>query len=180
MKAVIDACVLYPTVLREITIGLARAGRITPIWSARLMEEWARTAARRGAPVDEALARGDIAALSAAFPEAVVPPDPAQEARLWLPDRGDIHVLATAITGGADTILTLNLRDFPRSELLPHGLCAIHPDAAFYQMWLDAPQDVSQIVQSVHGTAEHLSGEALEVRGLLKRARLPRLAKALG
>jgi len=180
MKAVIDACVLYPTVLREITLGLARAGLIAPLWSERLLEEWARTAARHGGAVDETLARGEIAALGAGFPAALVAPDPAREAQLWLPDGGDIHVLATAITGGADTILTLNLRDFPRSELGPHGIEAVHPDAAFYGLWLEAPEVVAGVVAAVRGKAETLSGEVLPLRGLLKRARLPRLAKALG
>jgi hypothetical protein len=180
MRAVIDACVLYPTVLREITLGLARAGVIAPLWSERLLEEWARTATRRGGPADEALARADIAALRRTMPAAMIAPDPEREAQLWLPDGGDIHVLATALAGRADTILTLNLRDFPRSELRPHGVVAIHPDAAFYQMWLAEPEMVAPVVTAVHDTAERLSGEPLALRALLKRARLPRLAKAMG
>ena len=180
MKAVIDACVLYPTVLREIVLGVARAGLILPLWSDRLLEEWARTAARQGGAADEALARGEIAALGAAFPGAFTPADPGREAALWLPDAGDIHVLATAITGGAEAIITLNLRDFPRSELAAHGVEAIHPDAALYALWLDHPETVSGVVAGVHGTACRLSGEDLALRALLKRARLPRLAKALG
>jgi predicted nucleic acid-binding protein len=180
MRAVIDACVLYPTVLREIVLGVARAGLIVPLWSDRLLEEWARTAARHGGAADAALARGDIAALSAAFPGARVAADPAREARLWLPDPSDIHVLATAIAGGADTILTLNLRDFPRGELAPHGIDAVHPDAALYALWLAAPEVVEGVVSAVHATAVRMAGEALERRALLKRARLPRLAKAVG
>jgi len=180
MRAVIDACVLYPTVLRQITLGLARAGLIVPLWSDRLLEEWARTAARHGGAADAALARGEIAAMAAAFPAALVPADPGREAQLWLPDSGDVHVLATAITGGADAILTLNLRDFPRAELSAHDASAIHPDAAFYQMWLEAPDTVAEVVGAVHAKAETLSGEVLPLRALLKRVRLPRLAKALG
>lgn len=180
MKAVIDACVLYPTVLREITLGLARAGLFTPLWSERLLEEWARTAARHGGAADEAMARGEIALLGAGFPEALVHADPAREAQLWLPDSGDIHVLATAITGRADTILTLNLRDFPRAELGPQDVEATHPDAAFYGMWLEAPELVAEVVGAVHAKAETLSPEAMPLRALLKRVRLPRLAKALG
>lgn len=180
MKAVIDACVLYPTVLREIVLGVARAGLIAPLWSDRLLEEWARTAARHGGAADEALARGEIAALSAAFPGARIAHDPAAEAALWLPDAGDIHVLATALAGGAEAIITLNLRDFPRSELAPHGVEAVHPDACLYALWLQRPEAVAGVVAGVQATAERLSGEALALRPLLKRARLPRLAKALG
>ena len=180
MRAVIDACVLYPTVLREIVLGVARAGLIAPLWSERLLEEWARTAARHGGAAEEALARGEIAALGAGFPGARVAHDPAAEAALWLPDAGDIHVLATALAGGAEAIITLNLRDFPRSVLAPHGVDAIHPDAALYALWLDRPEVVAGVVAGVQATACRLSGEAQPLRPLLKRARLPRLAKALG
>jgi hypothetical protein len=180
MRAVIDACVLYPTVLREIVLGVARAGLVAPLWSERLLEEWARTAARQGGAADEALARGEIAALGAAFPGARVTHDPAGEAALWLPDAGDIHVLATALAGGAEAIITLNLRDFPRSELAPHGVEAIHPDAALYALWLARPEAVAGVVADVQATASRLSGEEQPLRPLLKRARLPRLAKALG
>lgn len=180
MRAVIDACVLYPTVLREIVLGVARAGLITPLWSDRLLAEWSRTAARHGGAVDDALARGEIAALGAAFPQALIPPDPVLDGRLWLPDPGDIHVLATAITGQADTILTLNLRDFPARELSAHGIAALHPDAGLYQLWLDQPAPVAGVVGAVHDKAQQIAGQTLSLRALLKRARLPRLAKALG
>lgn len=179
MRAVLDACVLYPTVLREITLGLCDAGLITPVWSERLLEEWARTADRLGGAVDATLARGEIVRLKAVYPEALVPPDPKREASLWLPDAGDVHVLATAIAGEAAVIATLNLKDFPRSELSPHGVEARHPDALIYDLWLSAPDVVAEVVAGVQGRAEALSGEVMPLRALLKRIRLPRLAKAL-
>ncbi len=37
--------------------------------------------------------------------------------KLYLPDKNDIHVLAAAIEGNANSIVTLNLRDFPNYEL---------------------------------------------------------------
>ena len=48
MKAVLDACVLYPTVLREILIGVADAGLYQPLWSARILDEWRHAAVRLG------------------------------------------------------------------------------------------------------------------------------------
>ena len=45
-----------------------------------------------------------------------------------LPDPNDRHVVAAAIRGEADIILTANLRDFPARALAPHGLIAEHPD----------------------------------------------------
>ena len=96
MKALLDACVLYPTVLREILIGVARAGLYQPLWSDRILEEWARATVKLG-PGAEAVARGEVAVLRAELPGACVTPKAGLEARLHLPDVADIHVLAAAI-----------------------------------------------------------------------------------
>ena len=34
MKVLIDACVLYPTVMRELVLGAAGQGLFTPLWVA--------------------------------------------------------------------------------------------------------------------------------------------------
>ena len=178
MKALLDACVLYPTVLREILIGVARAGLYTPLWSERILEEWARATVKLG-PGAELVARGEIAALRAEFPKAAVPPREGLEARLWLPDPADVHVLAAAIAGNADFILTFNAADFPRQTLGEQGLRREDPDAFLMALWQDQPAAVAGVVAAVRAEAERLSGEPQPIRPLLKRARLPRLGKAL-
>jgi hypothetical protein len=176
---VLDACVLYPTILREILTGCAAEGLFAPVWSGRLMEEWARTAERKGGAADLAIARGEIARLRAAFPTASTAHDPGAEAALWLPDPADIHVLATALAAGAQGIVTLNLRDFPRAEMMAHGISAVHPDAFLLDLADRAPGPVGRVVARTHAEAERLAGAPLDLRALLKRARLPRLARRL-
>lgn len=165
--------------MREIVLGAAGRGLFTPVWSARILEEWARAAARLG-PADEVFARGEVALLRARWPEAEVAPDPATEARLYLPDEHDVHVLAAAISGKAEAILTLNLRDFPAYLLAEEGLTAIHPDAFLRGLLDQSPTELRTVVETVRSEAERLSGEPQSVRKLLKKARLPRLGKALG
>lgn len=179
MRLCLDACVLYPTVLREILLGVAGAGLFAPLYSARICEEW-RRAAERLSPGDGVVAEGEIARLRARFAAGEITHAPQDEAALWLPDRHDIHVLASAIKGGAGAIVTLNLRDFPRAELAAHGLEARHPDAQLYALWQEAPDLVAGVVETVHQKAEALSGAEIGLRALMKRARLPRLGKALG
>ncbi|HRO14243.1 MAG TPA: PIN domain-containing protein [Paracoccus sp. (in: a-proteobacteria)] len=71
MKAVLDACVLYPTVLREILIGAAEAGLFQPVWSARILAEWRHAAARLGGD-QETVAGAEIALLRARHRQAEV------------------------------------------------------------------------------------------------------------
>lgn len=178
MRVVLDTCVLYPTVMREMLLGTARLGHFTPLWSARILEEWAHAACKLG-PEGEAQARAEIALARAAWPGAELPPAPGIEARLWLPDEADLHVLAVAIAGSADAILTLNRRDFPRNILAEEGLERIDPDGFLMRLWQRDPRGIAGVASRVLAEANRLSGDAWEMRPLLKKARLPRLAKAL-
>ncbi|MEM6759197.1 MAG: PIN domain-containing protein [Pseudomonadota bacterium] len=176
MKVLIDANVLYPTVMREMVLGVAQSGLFQPLWSERILEEWARAAARRD-PADELLARGEIARLGAHWPRALVRYPQALEARLWLPDPADVHVLAAAIHGSADAIMTMNARDFPGHILAEEGLSRIDPDAYLTRCAETQPEAVVHVGHSVLAEARRLSGEAWQMRPLMKKARLPRLGK---
>lgn len=178
MKAVLDACVLYPTVLREILMGCAAAGLYTPLFSDRILREWTRATAKLG-PEAQAVAEGEALILRAAFPKAVVREQPNIEARLSLPDPNDIHVLAVAIAGHADCIVTFNAQDFPRHILAEEGLERRDPDGFLWEMFSRHPGEVGRVIENVHATACRLSGEDFTVKSLLKRAKLTRLAKAV-
>lgn len=178
-RVLIDACVLYPTVMREVVLGAAGTGLFTPLWSARILEEWRRAAARhgegQGGEGQGVVAEGEIALLRARWPDAEVTAPSGAEEALHLPDPDDRHVLAAAIEGGADVLLTLNLRDFPTRTLGAHGVLRRDPDG----MLAEAAATVAPVVEAVRAEAERLSGAPWERRALLKKARLPRLAKAL-
>ncbi|WP_299632434.1 RSP_2648 family PIN domain-containing protein [uncultured Roseobacter sp.] len=178
MKITIDACVLYPTVMREMVVGVARMGAFQPVWSARILEEWARAAIKLG-PTGEAQARSEIALLRAAWPEAEAPAVPHVEARLWLPDENDIHVFAVAVATSSDAIMTLNAKDFPKGVLAEEGVQRVDPDSMLHQIWQEMPNRVAAVAERVLDEARRLSGRDWEMRALLKKARLPRLAKAL-
>lgn len=179
MKLLLDACVLYPTVMREMLLGAAKAGFFRPLWSERILEEWACVAARQG-PAEEMQARGEIALLRAGLPEASVVVPEELERRLWLPDPADIHVLAAAIAGSADGIVTLNRKDFPRRLLAEEGLDRIDPDAFLVECFKGDPARMTRVGSNVLMRARRLSDPGWDLRPLLKKARLPRLGKAMG
>ena len=178
MRVLIDACVLYPTVMREVVLGVAAKGLFDPRWSPRILEEWAR-AARKIGPQGETIARGEIAAITARFPRAQVQIPQGVEARLWLPDPNDIHVLAAAVGCSADAIMTVNAKDFPRNELADEGLQRVDPDWFLVDLAIQNPDAVQSVGEAVVTEARRLSVEPWEMRKLMRKARLPRLGKLL-
>ncbi len=173
MRAFLDACVLFPTVMREVLVGAASEGLYRPCWSPRVLEEWARATERDGGS-----ARSEIAALEAAWPGASVEPRAGDLARLHLPDENDIHVLAGAIACGADLLITLNAKDFPRHALSAEGVSRQNPDGFLHALWTEDPAAMARVGARVQAKALSL-GSTMALRPLLKRARLPRLGKAL-
>ena len=179
MKAVLDACVIFPTVLREILAGVAAKGLYQPLWSERILREWVLALRKFGS---EAQAEAQVQALclQAAFPKALIREQSDIEARLLLPDPDDRHVLAVAMAAHADCIVTFNAKDFPRHVLAEEGIARRDPDGFLWEIFSHHPEAVGAVVREVHATAERLSGQVLPLKALLKRAKLPKLAKAMG
>lgn len=177
-RVVLDACVLFPTVLREILLGVAAAGLYEPTFSDRILREWTRATAKLG-PVAQMVAEGEATLVRAAFPRALIREQPDIEARLMLPDPNDVHVLATAIAGHADAIVTFNAQDFPGHVLAAEGITRRDPDGFLWELHSRHPDAVARIIEEVRAKAETLSGQPMPLKTLLKRVRLNRLSKAL-
>jgi predicted nucleic acid-binding protein len=177
MKAVLDANVLFPTILREILIDVAQAGLYRPCWSDRILAEWRHAAARLG-PEQAAISGAEIALLTDAFPQAVVNVDGNRAIDLDLPDPADRHVIEAALEADAALIVTANLRDFPQHLMQGSGLRAIHPDAFLLDLWARDPDAVVAAAVAARDKATRMGG-AMTMVDMLKRSRLPRLAKAL-
>jgi len=178
MRAMIDACVLYPTVMREVLLGCARAGLFEPRWSPRVLEEWVRAAGKLG-PAEMVWARGEVAILAAQFPEAEIRYDTGLERHYRLPDPADIHVLTAAVAGSCDGIVTMNAKDFPRNILGEEALLRWDPDGFALILLAEAPDQVRGVAHAVLAEANRLSPAPWTMRALMKKARMPRFGKAL-
>lgn len=128
LSAVLDACVLVPTTLTDTLLRLAERDFYRPLWSDRIFDEVARAVGKIHPDIEEARIRLRLSMMDAAFEDARVTGWEPLSAGLDLPDPDDRHVLAAALAGRADSIVTFNLKDFPADRLLPHGLEARHPD----------------------------------------------------
>lgn len=174
-RILLDTCVLYPTLMRQMLLAAARTGAYTPLWSPRILEEWRHAAARSG-PVEAEIVGAEIALMHATFPEATIAPDNTLIESLSLPDREDRHVLAAALTGQARGLLTANLKDFPTRTLSRHGLLRYAPDGFFCDLL--AEHDLGEALTAPIETAAAQLGQS--PKAMLKKSRLSRLAKQLG
>ena len=178
MKLLFDTCTLYPNVMREMLLGSVEIAEATPVWSERILEEWARAARKLGI-TGEIQARGEIALLRSQWPKAETTWPPSLEKRLWLPDRNDRHVLAAAIASSADFIVTLNKQDFPRATLREEGVDRIDPDTLLMQFFEHHAPEMTAFAEKLTAQATAVSGQSWDTVPLLKKARLPRFAKVL-
>lgn len=172
---VLDACVLYPPLVRSLVLATAAQGLFRPVWSRRIVDEWRISAARKlgartGYAVDAAIKN-----MRRHWPGAEVRPDAEAAARLRLPDKNDVHVLATAIAAAAPVILTFNLRDFPARPLAAYGIEARSPDGYLWEHLSVSTKVMAPVIAGVLSEAGVVPDKA---RAALKRSRLPRLGKA--
>lgn len=127
--AVLDANTLYPILTCDALLSLASGGLFAPKWSARIDQEWMRNLAKDRPELEGMLDKRRIAMHRAApdwevSEEAIAALLPC----LALPDHNDCHVLAAAIAGHADCIVTANVKDFPAVALAPFNIEPLHPD----------------------------------------------------
>lgn len=177
MTVLIDACVLFPTVLRQLVLDTAATGAFRPLWSERILEEWHRAAARHS-DQDEMIAESEIALIKTRFPDAMVTASAETSARLHLPDPDDVHVLAAAVDAKADELLTLNLKDFPTRTLSAEGIVRRDPDSFLLEAYHADEASLRTVITDVLERAGAVGIDVSNPRAILKKARVPRLAKA--
>jgi predicted nucleic acid-binding protein len=125
-RVVLDACVLANFGLCDLFLTLAETPRLyQPVWNREILDEVQRTqTGKLGWP--EGLSKSWREAVESAFPEAMVTVQESLVAACANHEK-DRHVLATAIRGHAELILTSNLKHFPPEALKPWDVCACHP-----------------------------------------------------
>jgi hypothetical protein len=132
----LDACVLFPLTMVDSLMSLAEAGLYAAKWTARIEEEWIRALEAKRPDLRGRLGtRRD--AMREALPDWEVPENAwrAVAGGLRLPDPNDVHVLAAAIAGHADCIVTVNVRHFPDEVAAPYGVEIIDPDKFIINQW---------------------------------------------
>ena len=142
-----DANVLYPAPLRDLLIRVAMAGLVRARWTDAIHEEWIRNLLRNRPDLGAEQLKRTRQLMDRAVPDCLVIGYEGLIDGLRLPDMDDRHVLAAAIHAKATSILTLNVRDFPRRALAPHGVTARHPDEFLMALFEEDPEALCQVVR---------------------------------
>lgn len=125
---VLDACVLYPSLLRDLLMRLGIKGLYQPKWTATIHEEWQRNLLLNRSDITSGQLRKIAALMDKALPDAQVTGYENLVDGILLPDPGDRHVVAAAIRCNAEIIVTANLKDFPPECMRSFNVEALHPD----------------------------------------------------
>lgn len=132
-RVVVDACVLHAVFIRDLLMHFACMGFMTPLWTARIEEEWMESVRRRHPSIDRSRLQAVAHHMRSILPASYLPGT--LETPAWLrphlqglPDPKDAHVVVAAIIGGADSICTFDRRGFPPRLLGPLGVRTISPD----------------------------------------------------
>lgn len=171
------------SILRPLLLRLARAGVFSPVWSARIGEEWIRNAARLWQ-----VSTDDVAALWARmqeqFPDADAGDVRPYETGLRYSDAKDHHVIAAGLARRARSglprapavfVMTWNLKDFNRPEMRRAGLDVFDPDRLLAQWWARSPEIIRTALAATAGDVAALGREGEPLATTLHRERLYRL-----
>jgi predicted nucleic acid-binding protein len=135
-------------------------------WSQAILDEARQSLIDRGKPADKVDRR--LRAMQEAFPDAEVTGHERLISGLHLPDPNDRHVLAAAIAGGANQIVTANVRDFPEDVLARYDLEAVSPDTFLLSALYSYPE---LTVATIQQRAAELTRPRIGVTGLLEALR---------
>jgi predicted nucleic acid-binding protein len=126
--ALLDANVLYPAPMRDLLLQLAVTDLFKARWSADIHREWIEALLRNEPHRERAALERTRDLMDLHTRDARVTGYEALIPTLTLPDTRDRHVLAAAIAGRCDVIVTQNLKHFPEAVLTTFGIEAQHPD----------------------------------------------------
>ena len=177
--AILDANVLYPNLLRDLLLSLAAAGLYHARWTALINEEWTRNLALNRPDITAPKINDLLRLVNQSVPDCLVENFVGLIPGLELPDPDDRHVLAAAIVGHADAIVTANLKDFPNSILARHNIEAQHPDDFLMNQLELRPFEALEVIKKLRARQRNPAHSAAALVDLIERNGLPQTAQHL-
>lgn len=176
---VLDACVLYPAMLRSLLMWLGKSGLYQPKWTAIIHDEWQRNLVENRPELPREQLKRIEDKMNDTLPDALVTGFEKLIPGLSLPDPDDRHVVAAAIRCDAEVIVTINMKDFPKENLAEFDIEAMHPDEFISDLF-----DLNQalVLNAVRETRANLKKPPVNVEQFLAsllKSGLPMTVKTL-
>jgi hypothetical protein len=124
----LDANVIYPAPLRDLLLQLAVTDIFKAKWTADIHREWIEALLRNEPHRDRAALERTRDLMDSKTRDCLITGYQALIPSIKLPDPNDRHVVAAAIVGRCDVIVTQNVKHFPEVVLTPYGIDVQHPD----------------------------------------------------
>ena len=175
-----DANVLYPAPIRDLLMQLALSDLFRARWTEQINDEWIEALLRKEPDRDRQKLERTRALMNKAVRgclvesyEGLIP------SLIGLPDKNDRHVLAAAIAGHCNCIVTQNLKDFPDEALAPYGIEIQHPDEFLSNLINLSPGAFCASVQKVRARLKNPPYTVAEYLDVLRNAGLIATASEL-
>lgn len=164
--------------MADTLLRLAEADLYRPLWSDTILDEMVMAIETIHPDLGDGRARHRADVMREQVEGACVSGRQGLLSGLELPDPDDRHVLAAALQGRADIIVTANLRDFPESVLRELKLGVQSPDDFLLnQLDLD-PDRTIQVLREQAAAARRPSRTVNELLTLLGRCGVSRFPEA--
>ena len=179
--AILDACVLYPVTIANILMELAWQGVYTAKWTQEIDNEWIKSLKKNRPDLTDEKIKHRLNNMHKAIPDWEIPNKKYKKLipALQLPDSNDRHVLAAAIAGHADCIVTKNTKDFPIHRTEEYGVEVLHPDDfILLQLTLNSIESLT-VIKYLRARAKNPSLSPAEFIESLDKVELVRTADHL-
>lgn len=167
-----DTCTLYGELMCDLFLRMSEERLFVPYWSEGVLDELHRVLSER-----VGIQRADrrIRQMMSAFPDACIGGYDSLISEMQCAEE-DRHVLAAASYSPADTLVTFNIKDFPRNSVDARGIEVKHPDD-FLQDVVDlSPATVAKVCYSQLCAYRHYPQTPEEYADVLKKSGVPQSA----
>lgn len=171
LAAVLDTCVLYSGLRRDLLLSLVAADTYRLVLTEDILFEIeyveARKLVNRGTDESLANARASrlVEQLRSSF-EVECESRVGLIAPVGLPDPADEHLVAAAVAGGAEVIVTENVKDLP-GRLLPTGIRTLHPRDFLHDMVCADPHSAARALSDMTSRRQNPPQSEHDILGLL-------------
>lgn len=171
-SVIYDANIFYSAPLRDLLVELACTSLFKAKWTEEIHSEWIESLLKDRTDIKRQSLETTKNLINEAVPDCLIENYESLITAVTLPDANDRHVLAAAIKGKADLIVTLNLKDFPTTELNKYSIKAKHPDDFLMDLLSLSAPTVHQAIRDVRSRLKNPPIDSsryldnLEARGL--------------